>query len=212
MVEILGKLFGGVAKVRIMRLFLLNPDRGFEVKDVTARSRVSGAAARKEVAGLASFGFIKRKSFMKEISNSRSKKVRAKKVPGWMLNPNFEYLSQMKNFLIDADFMKREDLVDRFKPAGKVKLLLTSGVFRKDEESRVDFLLVGDNLKRGYLEQTIKSLEAEIGKELAYAVFTTEDFIYRLNMYDKLVRDILDFPYDKVIDNGQLSTYLLKKF
>jgi hypothetical protein len=118
----------------------------------------------------------------------------------------------MKNFLIDADFMKREDLVDRFKPAGKVKLLLTSGVFRKDEESRVDFLLVGDNLKRGYLEQTIKSLEAEIGKELAYAVFTTEDFIYRLNMYDKLVRDILDFPYDKVIDNGQLSTYLLKKF
>jgi hypothetical protein len=211
MVEILGKLFGGAAKVKIMRLFLLNPDRGYELKDVAVRSRVTGASARREVASLAAMGFVKRKNFTKEIEVGRSKKIRTKKVSGWIMNSDFHYITQIKNLLIDAEFLKKEDLITRFKPAGKIKLLITSGVFRQDEESRVDFLLVGDNLKRGYLDQTIKSLEAEIGKELSYAIFTTSDFLYRLNMYDKLVRDILDFPYDKVIDNGQLSTQLLKK-
>ena len=48
-------------------------------------------------------------------------------------------------------------------------------------------------------------LEAEIGKELAYAVFDTPDFLYRANMYDKLVRDVIDFPHEKVLDIGILN-------
>lgn len=213
MVEILGKLFGSPAKVKIMRLFLLNPERGYETKDVALRSRVTPAMARRELAGLAALDFIKRKTFTKdyEVKAGKTKKIKSKKVSGWAMNPTFQYISQLKNLLIDAEFLRKEDLIGKFKPAGKIKLFLVSGIFLRDEESRVDFLLVGDNLKRGYLDQTIKGLEAEIGKELTYAIFTTQDFMYRLNMYDKLVRDILDFPYEKVIDNGQLSTQLLKK-
>ena len=50
------------------------------------------------------------------------------------------------------------------------------------------------------MERVIRSIEAEIGKELRYASFETPDFRYRLGMYDKLVRDILDFPHKKVVD------------
>ena len=46
----------------------------------------------------------------------------------------------------------------------------------------------------------IEGLEAEIGKELRYAAFETGEFNYRLGMYDKLVRDILDYPHTVVLD------------
>ena len=80
------------------------------------------------------------------------------------------------------------------------KLIIVAGVFIQEKESRADILIVGDNVKRTSLENTIKTLESEIGKELRYAYFTTDDFRYRLNMYDKLTRDILDYPHKTVLD------------
>jgi hypothetical protein len=211
MIDILGKLLGSPARVKIMRLFLLNQEKGFENKDIVRRSKVSVGSARRELAHLASLGFIKKKTFTKELpSEEGRKRAKAKKVSGWFLDTTFPYLTQMTELLIDAEFLHKEDLIMRFKIAGKLKLLVISGIFLKDSESRVDLLVVGDKLKRPYIENVIKNIEAEIGKELSYAIFETEDFIYRVNMYDKLVRDILDFPHERLVEAKELSTRLVQ--
>lgn len=57
----------------------------------------------------------------------------------------------------------------------------------------------------------IKGLESEIGKELDYVVFDTKEFMYRMEMYDKLVCDILDYPHIKLFENPKLSTQFAKK-
>ncbi len=81
-----------------------------------------------------------------------------------------------------------------------MKLIVTAGIFIQDPESRADLLVVGDSVKRAKLESVIKGVEAEVGKELRYAFFSTEEFRYRLSMYDKLVRDILDYPHRILLD------------
>ena len=48
-------------------------------------------------------------------------------------------------------------------------------------------------------------VEAEIGKELTFASFETADFHYRLGMYDKLIRDILDYPHQKLLDKLNMN-------
>jgi hypothetical protein len=50
------------------------------------------------------------------------------------------------------------------------------------------------------LDNIIKSIEAEMGHEIRYAVFETKEFTYRLGMFDKLIRDILDYPHEKIIN------------
>ena len=90
-------------------------------------------------------------------------------------------------------------------------MIIISGVFIKNHDSRVDLLIVGDKMKRGKIEEGVKRLEAEIGAELTYAVFDTKEFIYRLNMYDKLVRDILDYPHEVLLQVRELSTQALRK-
>lgn len=203
--DILAKLFGSQARVRIMRLFLLNSEAVFEIEDIISRSRVTKVNVRKEINALLSMGFIKTKNITKEGARGAKKKINA-----FYLNTSFRYLSSIRDVLIDPTLLVKEDLRDRFRPAGKIKLMVVSGVFIGETKSRVDLLLVGDRLKKNTINQVIKGLEAEIGKELDYVVFDSEEFKYRLDMYDKLVCDVLDLPHEKLIDNGQVSTYTYK--
>jgi hypothetical protein len=45
-----------------------------------------------------------------------------------------------------------------------------------------------------------------MGKEIRYSAFETGEFQYRLGMYDKLIRDVLDYPHETVLDKLGVST------
>jgi len=83
-------------------------------------------------------------------------------------------------------------------------VVIVAGSFLQDWDGRVDLLVAGNNLKKGRLETIIRDVEAEMGMELKYAAFTTEDLKYRLGIRDKLLRDILDFPHQKLINRLNL--------
>ena len=129
-------------------------------------------------------------------------------VDGWIFNPKFEHTSALTNLLFGTEFVDQDDLARRFRRAGKIKLLLLAGVFNHTPDSRLDLLVVGDNLKRPVVERIIRSLESEIGKEILYAAFETQEFIYRASMYDKLIREIIDFPHETVINQGSLLSQI----
>lgn len=204
--ETLAKLFGGQARVKIMRLFLLNHNSAFEVEDVVSRSRVTKANSRKEINALFAMGFVKQKTVVHEGSRGAKKKV-----PAWQLDTTFPYINSIRDLLVDPSLLLREDLPARFRQIGKIKLMIVSGIFIGSEKSRVDILIVGDKLKKNIIQQVVKGLESEVGKELDYVVLDSDEFKYRIDMYDKLVCDIIDLPHEKIIDNGQLSTYISKK-
>ena len=203
--EILEKLFGGSGRVKVMRLFLFNPGKSFTRDEVSSRAQIDMKAAIRELNHLEKTGLVKRKLVTKEAPSSKSGKDEKrggekKKVPGWQLEASFPYLIPLETLLIDLATMNHDDLVEQLKAAGKLKLVIVAGIFIQDIESRVDLLVVGDGLKRGTLDTIVKKVEAEIGKEVRYACFETPDFKYRLNVYDKLVRDILDYPHKTVLD------------
>ncbi|MEI6281006.1 MAG: hypothetical protein WCP17_03360 [bacterium] len=191
--EILGKILGSPARVKIMRLFLFNKGKTFYTKEVTKRSRVSQVIVRRELRLLYSVGFIK------------------KRLADWSYNSFFKYGGEFEDLLLSSDSLDKQEILDNFKKAGRVKLILVSGVFIKNHDSRVDLLIVGDKMKRSKIEDGIRKIEADIGVELVYAIFDTKEFVYRLNMYDKLIRDILDYPHEVVLQVKELSTQALKK-
>lgn len=194
--ETLGKILGSSARVKIMRLFLLNRGKSFSSKDVAKRSRVNQLTVRRELRLLSSIGFIKKRPLTSL---------------EWYFNNLFKYSAEFENLLLSSDTLSKQAILNNFKKVGKIKLIIVSGVFIKNHSSRVDLLIVGDKMKRSKIEEGIKKIEAEIGIELVYAMFETKEFIYRLNMYDKLVRDILDYPHDVVLQAKELSTQFFRK-
>jgi len=204
--ETLGKLFGSEVRVRLLRLFFLNPDDCFEARDAAKRTKTSQAKTRKELSVLSGAGIIKRVSFFKEVKGkSKHRPLVKKKASGWCLDKSLHCGEQMKNLLISADLVRKNYIINRFQRAGRIKLIIIAGIFIRADDSRVDILVVGDKLKRGTIENILKSIEAEAGKELRYAVLDTQEFRYRLGIYDKFVRDVLDFPHAIVIDRLGVS-------
>lgn len=200
--DTLGKLFGSQARIKILRLFLLSPLEIFDVAMVAEKSKVSVAEVRRELVLLKKIGFLFDKSFFKEIPPKRGSKKPAtkKRAAGYQLRAAFPLLVPLKNLVVSDAPLNRNEIIKRFKSVGKIKLLVFSGVFINEPESRVDVLIVGDGLKKRAIENVLKSIEAEIGKELSYGALETSEFVYRVSVYDKFIRDILDFRHDTVID------------
>ncbi|MCI5050884.1 MAG: hypothetical protein MRY57_01090 [Candidatus Pacebacteria bacterium] len=203
--ESLGKIFGSVIRVKIMRLFLFNEKTAFDVDDVTERSRVKKPDARKELTMLAKIGFLKKKTFTKKILKPTKKKdakseYRKKKVNGWILNTRFDLVKPLQKLLLDSELIKESDIAKRIKKSGTIKFLVLSGLFMRDEDRKLDVLIVGEKIKKDILEKEIAIIESEIGHELRYTFFTLADFEYRISMYDKLVRDVLESDHITIID------------
>lgn len=206
--ETLGKLFGSIARVKIMKLFLANDETSFDNNDISKKTRVALSILRKELNLLSSIGFIKKKVFYKEIQikNKKTKtksdqvEIVKKKVNGWALNEKFPYITAMHNLLVNMTSFNSSSILKKLNNSGKLKFVLVSGAFIQNPDSRVDILIVGDNIKIGRLETAISILESEMGRELVYVVLDTHDFMYRINVYDKLVRDILDKPHQKIVN------------
>ena len=200
--DILEKLFGSPARVKILRLFLFNEGNNFENADIAKRSRVSASSVRTETLMMEKIGLIKRRTFYTDVMRGKggNKKIVKKKVRGWALNPKFMYLSALRNFLLTATPISKNHIVKKLNVAGRPKLVIIAGAFVQDFDSNVDLLVVGDGMSEGKLEHAVRGIESEVGKELRFALFSTEDFKYRMNIYDKLLRDIFDYPHQTILN------------
>jgi hypothetical protein len=198
--EALGKLFGGVARVRLLRFFLFNPDEPHTPAEIASRLKLTPGAVKKELPGLARAGFIMRKSVVLETGKLvRGKAVRKKK-SGWALDPEFPSLVPLRQFLLETALRAKDDVAQKIRPVGKLRLVIISGIFTGEWDSRLDLLIVGEAIRENQLQNAIKSIEAEIGRELRYAILSTRDFYYRSAIKDRLIRDVIDFRHERVID------------
>lgn len=219
----LPKLFGGPARVKLLRLFLLNPELTLDRAEILRRSKVPSAPLGKELSMLLSIGFLRTSTISIDVgkgsssgeeprprSNTRPLKSGKTKLSGWKLNPQFKLNAALGELLFETDLFSNEELIKRFQVVGKLKVLIIAGIFLRETDSRIDLLLVADNVKKNVLERVVKGLEAEIGRELNYTIFSSADFEYRVSMYDKFVRDVLDYPHTTVLDKIGLepSPYL----
>jgi len=185
--QTLEKLFGGTARVKIMRLFLFNPSTTYQSAEVVERAKIDSDKARKELTLLRSIGLIRKVS-------------RGKGRASWHLNEKFPYLVELQRLLLQTSLVKPDALIKKLSKVGRLKAVILAGLFKEQWDDRLDMLIVADGTKRSKVESLMKLLEAEIGKEIRYAVLDAADFKYRLGISDKLVRDLLDYPHDVILD------------
>ena len=206
--NILEKLFGNGARVKLLRFFLLSPEKIFVPKEAAKLLRLSSAAASKETRFLLSVGFLKKAIradvFIKK--NKSKSKIIKKRVKGIQLSQTFPYLLALRNLLVSASPASREKMLKFFKNKGKIKLLVLGGIFSNDfsvdaldSPGRLDLLVVGE-LLRGAVERFVKKIEADVGKELNWTLMSAFEFDHRLAMHDKLLRDLLDYPHEFLIN------------
>jgi hypothetical protein len=187
MTDVLQKLFGSLARVKLLRLFLFNPKQSFSLAEAIERSQIKGKEARRELELFSKIKLIK-----------RARKA-ARLMPRYVLNDGFEYVQPLRELLLNAP-AQGDTILKRMQGVGGLKLLILSGVFVGEWNGSLDLLVVGERISERKLRQRVRRLESDLGKELRYASLNTQDFQYRLNMNDHLLRDMLDYPHRIMLD------------
>jgi len=189
-------LFGSPARVKLLRFFLFNPSKEFTFDDMCRRARLVRRTARVEISALEKAGVITRRTLSVPIPG-KAKKMKAL---GFALNKNFQQLQSLQTFLFETAPINGKELIEHLRKAGPLDFVAVAGVFVREFEQRLDVILAMKKLSQGKIESAIRSLEAEIGIEIRYAVLTSEDLRYRVGMYDKLTRDVFDYKHQILVD------------
>jgi hypothetical protein len=182
----LSRLFGSYVRLKLLRLFLFNDDMSFTVSDMAFRTKAQKDAVRKDLTALIAAGLVKKKTGKSTAEYTASRK--------------FMYYDALQAFIRSTTNLSDAIIVNNLKKSGNVRLVVLSGLFTGAVETKVDMLVVGDKLDDKILDIAVRSLEAELGRELRFASFSTEDFRYRRGVYDRLLRDIFDFPHRVLLD------------
>ncbi|HAV11290.1 MAG TPA: hypothetical protein DCX32_01975 [Candidatus Moranbacteria bacterium] len=186
MSEILETLFGSKAKTRILRFFLLNPDVEYSILDIAQKNMLTGPQVRKELNALKKIKFVTEKSR----KNQRH----------FILNKNFHFYPELKGLIAKSNIYPQCRSLGKIKAVGDVKLALISGIFLNHQKSKVDMILVINNVSRGKLKNVMNNLEAEVGKEVSFVLMNSEEFKYRLDMLDRFLMEFLEGPYDEIVN------------
>ncbi len=145
----------------------------------------------------------KRKAvFRKKVIKKRATKSTKPKFPRYVLNSNYEYFDELKSLILKSSPAEIDRMINRIGNLGKVRLAIISGLFLNENTSGevADLFIVGDDINKDRLRSFLKALEAEVGKEIKFSLMDKDEFQYRLGMFDRFVRVLLEGPHEKIIN------------
>lgn len=188
------QLLGSKTRVKLLQLFLSNPNRSFYVREITRKIDEQINSVRRELSNLLNIGII-----VSDTTNNRLY---------YEANQKYEFYEPLRQIFgkgPKADVAKATATAEQeeLKSLGNVELMLYTGQFTRDERAGVDVLIVG-NTNANAVQKFVAELEKQEGKELRYTVMTLSDFQYRQQVRDKFLGSVLDAKSQVVVDRQGL--------
>jgi DNA-binding transcriptional regulator YhcF (GntR family) len=193
----LEKLFGSNSRVKILKVFLLNTDQKFYIRQLARDLKLQLNSVRRELDNLEKFGLL-----ISNVSSDGESSKQEKKF--YQINPDFILFEEIKALVMKAQILYEKDFIDKLKNIGQLKLLILTGIFVNNQNSPIDLLIVGKFNKNRFLK-LIKEIEKELGREINYTLFDRQELRYRRDITDIFLYNILEGKKIVVIDEIGLS-------
>jgi len=198
----LGQLFGSNARVKILKIFLFNPEEKYYIRELARRLKLQVNSVRRELDNLEKFGILisganigaektDGDSFAVETRRGASLQCDSQEKKYYKANADFVLYEEIKSLIIKAQILYGRDFIDKLKEAGKIKLLVLTGKFVNEPDFPVDLLIVG-RFNKIKLVKLIKELEKELGREVNFTVMDAKEFKYRRDITDVFLYSILE--------------------
>ena len=117
MLKELGKIFGSVERVKLMRYFLAHPDAQVEVEELIKKLRIQKTSLKREIKNLVQIDMLTELILEEEVEVKMKTKSAFKlvKSDGLELNKNYVYADVLATLLLDFRFIDRKGLLEDFK-------------------------------------------------------------------------------------------------
>jgi hypothetical protein len=200
------KLFGSKTRVKLLGLFLSNPNRPFYVREITRKIDEQINSVRRELANLLSIGVITSDTSHNKLYYEVNQKyeffdalsvIFSKIVARDTIEPSTAHPMQRRESRVAIHGLIEQ--IDEITNLGNVELAVFTGQFTRDESCGIDLLVVGD-VNKTKLQKFIAVLETRESKEVRYTVMTSSQFDYRRQVKDRFVSNLFLAKKQIVID------------
>lgn len=180
----LKSLFTSTTRVKLLTIFLLNPEQEFFIRQLTRELDEQINSIRRELDNLKKMGLLK------------TKEKNRKKY--YTVNKNFLLFNELKSIIVKG-ISNKDEITRRIASFGEVDVLVFSGIF-VNRESLIDLLIVG-TIDKEKLEEYLNN-ELDTSRPIRFSVMSRDDFSYRRKCHDKFLSDLMDSPDNLITINN----------
>ena len=189
-------LFGSKTRVKLLHLFLNNPEKSFYVREITRMIDEQINSVRRELANMVSVGIVQQDAIDNKLYYS--------------VNEDYLYIKPLAAIFSDknteggagaAGGVSWKDSLGRMRG---LRLAIISGKLVVGSSSAVDLLLVGDDMSAVTIKNLVKKIEKDRKIEINYAVISYDDFYYRMSVKDRFMMDIIRNKHSVLVDTENI--------
>ncbi len=189
-------LFGSKTRVKLLHLFLNNPEKSFYVREITRMIDEQINSVRRELANMVSVGIVQQDAIDNKLYYS--------------VNEDYPYIKPLAAIFSDknteggmgaASSVSWKDSLGRMRG---LRLAIISGKLVVGSSSAVDLLLVGDDMSAVTIKNLVKKIEKDRKIEINYAVMSYDDFYYRMSVKDRFIMDIVRNKHSVLVDTENI--------
>ena len=189
-------LFGSKTRVKLLHLFLNNPEKSFYVREITRMIDEQINSVRRELANMVSVGIVQQDAIDNKLYYS--------------VNEDYPYIKPLAAIFSDKnteDGMGAASSVSWKDSLGRMRglrLAIISGKLVVGSSSAVDLLLVGDDMSAVTIKNLVKKIEKDRKIEINYAVISYDDFYCRMSVKDRFIMDIVRNKHSVLVDTENI--------
>ncbi|MFA6525488.1 MAG: winged helix-turn-helix domain-containing protein [Patescibacteria group bacterium] len=181
----LEQLFGSRTRVKLLRLFLSEPEKLYFVREITRMIDERINSVRRELKNLEDMGLV--------LSHDKDQKRY------YQANSSFILFPELRGLILKAQVILEDKLVSDIKALGNIQYMVLTGFFVGIQDNSTDILLVG-KINRDKLTRLMDKFEKFFNRGINYTVMTTKEYKYRRDLTDRFLYDILENKNIVMID------------
>ena len=189
-------LFGSKTRVKLLDLFLNNPEKTFYVREITRLIDEQVNSVRRELKNLEEIKAVK--------NSTEDRKL------FYGINQRFKYYIPLRAIFAGTEIAEGSSVEENNSWKDKISdirkilnILIISGVLVEGSEANIDMLLVGDNSKK-QLSNWAQLIEKQEGRDLNYVILSMEDFYYRYTSSDMFIGEIFQNKHKIIMDKENI--------
>lgn len=203
----LTKLFGSQARVKLLKIFVLNQDEKFYLRQLSRDLKMQVNSIRRELENLQSFGLLSCDENTVELEERDRGKTEKKY---YHVNQDFVLFPELKALMVKSQVLSNNVFVEKIRANCSPKVFILSGSLVSNPKSQTDILLVG-RFNRDKLIPLINELEEDLGRELNYTIMDYREYSYRVDIADFFVYNIIHGKKIVVTDEEKEKELLNQK-
>lgn len=203
-IQLLEQFFAGGVKLKLWKVFSLNSNKEFTLKDLTRLTKTKSDVLIVNLREMMKQGIVQ--ATVKYVMNDKMQKDKA---IVYAIAKDFPLLPEITQLILTAIPRSSEKVLNELTVLQRLKTVLLSGFFTSPlglsdhvfstTQSPIDMLLIFEKIPANVTE-VVAELEHKLGRDLRYAALDQDDFKYRHSIGDKLIRDVLDFEHIIAMD------------